>query len=284
MASGIGGAPELTVGRHDSGDDEAGHVSLPDGRRIAYRRRAAGQLTQGCKGIMFLSGFRSDMTGTKASFLDSHCAARGLGFLRFDYSGHGKSSGDFTDGTIGRWTEEALAVMEGAGDDPLVLVGSSMGGWIMLLAALARPERVAGLIGVAPAPDFTERLVWNGLSAAERDAMMTRGRLEQPSQYADTPSVLTRALVEEGRRHLLLGAPIGLRCPVRLLHGMADPDVPHGLSLELAGRLAGDDVRVTLIKDGDHRLSRPQDLALLAQAVDELVQPPAAKIAGNPSR
>lgn len=233
---------------------------------------------------MFLCGFRSDMTGAKASFLDSHCAARGLGFLRFDYSGHGQSSGDFTHGTIGRWAEEATEVIDRAGDGPLVLVGSSMGGWIMLLAALARPARIAGLIGIAPAPDFTERLIWNALPDADRSAMTTRGRLEVPSQYADTPTILTRDLIEEGRRHLLLSAPIGLRCPVRLLHGMADPDVPHGLSLELADRLASDDVRVTLIKDGDHRLSRPQDLALLEQAVDELAQLPAARIAGNPSR
>lgn len=219
---------------------------------------------------MFLCGFRSDMGGTKAEFLDSHCAARGLGFLRFDYSGHGRSSGDFTDGTIGRWAEEAVAVMDKAGDGPLVLVGSSMGGWIMLLAALARPRRVAGLIGIAPAPDFTERLIWDTLPEAERATMMTRGRIEVPSQYADTPTILTRRLIEEGRHHLLLTAPVGLRCPVRLLHGMADPDVPHGLSLELADRLVSDDVRVTLIKDGDHRLSRPEDLALLAQAVDEV--------------
>jgi pimeloyl-ACP methyl ester carboxylesterase len=233
---------------------------------------------------MFLCGFRSDMTGAKASLLDSHCAARGLEFLRFDYSGHGRSSGDFTDGTIGRWAEEAVAVMDHAGAGPLILVGSSMGGWIMLLAALARPRRVAGLIGIAPAPDFTERLIWDALPEAERAKMMTRGQLEVPSQYADTPTILMRNLIEEGRRHLLLSAPIGLRCPVRLLHGMADPDVPHELSLELAGRLVSDDVRVTLIKDGDHRLSRPQDLALLTQAVDELAQPPAARIAGNPTR
>jgi pimeloyl-ACP methyl ester carboxylesterase len=219
---------------------------------------------------MFLCGFRSDMTGAKASFLDSHCAARGLGFLRFDYSGHGQSSGDFAQGTIGRWTEEAVAVIDRAADGPLVLVGSSMGGWIMLLAALARPARVAGLIGIAPAPDFTERLIWDPLPAAQREEVMTRGRLETPSRYADTPTILTRDLIEEGRRHLLLSGPIGPRRPVRLLHGMADPDVPHALSLELADRLVSEDVRVTLIKDGDHRLSRPQDLALLAQAVDEL--------------
>lgn len=272
------------AGNSESERDALRQLSLPDGRQIAYRRRAATQLTRGCAGIMFLCGFRSDMTGTKASVLDSHCAARGLGFLRFDYSGHGRSSGEFTDGTIGRWTEEAVAVIDHAGDGPLILVGSSMGGWIMLLAALARPARVAGLIGIASAPDFTERLIWKASPEAARAEMMTRGRREVPSQYADTPTILTRDLIEEGRRHLLLSGPIGLRCPVRLLHGMADPDVPHGLSLELADRLVSDDVRVTLIKDGDHRLSRPEDLALLVQAVDELTQPPAARIAGNPSR
>lgn len=233
---------------------------------------------------MFLCGFRSDMTGTKAEFLDSHCAARGLDFRRFDYSGHGRSSGDFTDGTIGRWAEEAVAVIDQAGDGPLVLVGSSMGGWIMLVAALARPQRVAGLIGIAPAPDFTERLIWDAMPEAERATMTARGRIEVPSQYADTPTVLTHRLIEEGRNHLLLAAPIGLRCPVRLLHGMADPDVPHRLSLDLAERLVSNDVRVTLIKDGDHRLSRPQDLALLSHAVDELCQPRVARIAGSPSR
>lgn len=274
------------MAQRDKGESDskaAAWLALPDGRRIAYRRRDATQLTRGCAGIMFLCGFRSDMTGTKASFLESHCAARGLGFLRFDYSGHGQSGGDFTDGTIGRWAEEAAAVLDRS-DGPMILVGSSMGGWIMLLAALARPRRVAGLIGIAPAPDFTERLLWDALSEAQRAELAARGRLEMPSQYAETPTIVTRNLIEEGRRHLLLAAPIGIHCPVRLLHGMADPDVPHALSLELADRLAGDDVRVTLIKDGDHRLSRPQDLALLAQLVDELAQPPAARIAGKPSR
>lgn len=247
----------------------ATQLALPDGRRIAYRQRKPTELTRGCAGIMFLCGFRSDMTGTKAEFLDAHCAARGLGFLRFDYSGHGRSSGAFEDGTIGRWAEEAVAVLDRS-DGPMLLVGSSMGGWIMLLAALARPRRIAGLIGIAPAPDFTERLIWDALTEADQEMLLTRGRLEAPSQYADTPSILTRNLIEEGRRHLLLTAPIGVHGPVRLLHGMADPDVPHALSLELAEKLVSDDVRVTLIKDGDHRLSRPQDLALLAATIDEL--------------
>lgn len=244
---------------------------MADGRRIAYARRRPAELTRDGKGVVFLSGFRSDMTGSKATFLDAHCAARGRACLRLDYSGHGQSSGAFADGTIGRWAEEAIAVIDAQSEGPQILVGSSMGGWIMLLAALARPQRVAGLIGIAPAPDFTETLIWNQLSDSQRDRLLDEGRLEEPSQYSDEPTTITRNLIEEGRRHLLLSAPIGIHCPARLLHGMADPDVPYQVSLDLAQRLAGDDVRVTLIKDGDHRLSREQDLALLAQAVDELV-------------
>ena len=174
------------------------------------------------------------MTGTKATFLDEFCAARGLGYTRFDYSGHGASSGRFEDGTIGRWAEDAIAIIDRATEGPLILVGSSMGGWIMLLAALARPDRIAGLVGLAPAPDFTEALIWNRLADEERDRLIQAGRLEMPSEYSEEPTILTRALIEEGRRHLLLSAPIGIRCPVRLLHGMADPDVPYRLSLELA--------------------------------------------------
>ena len=211
------------------------------------------------------------MTGIKATFLDEFCAARGLGLLRFDYSGHGASSGRFEDGTIGRWLEDAIAIIDRASEGPLILVGSSMGGWIMLLAALARPGRVAGLIGLAPAPDFTEALIWDGLTDDERDRLSRTGRLEIPSDYSEEPTIFTRALIEEGRRHLLLSAPIGIRCPVRLLHGMADPDVPYRMSLELAQRIAGEDVRVTLIKNGDHRLSRADDLALLGATIEELV-------------
>ena len=211
------------------------------------------------------------MAGTKATFLDGFCAARGLGYVRFDYSGHGASSGRFEDGTIGAWAQDASAIIDHVADGPLVLVGSSMGGWIMLLAALARPDRIAGLVGLAPAPDFTEALIWNRLSDGDRDRLLRAGRLERPSAYADEPTVITRALIEEGRRHLLLSAPVGIRCPVRLLHGMVDPDVPHRLSLDLAERLVSNDVRVTLIKDGDHRLSRAEDLVLLGTMIEELL-------------
>jgi pimeloyl-ACP methyl ester carboxylesterase len=246
-------------------------LELPDGRRLAHRRRLVTDRTRDCTGILFLPGFRSDMSGTKATFLDDFCAARGLPYVRFDYSGHGESSGRFEDGTVGRWTDDAIAIIDRVTEGPVILVGSSMGGWIMLLAALARPHRVAGLIGIAPAPDFTEALIWNGLADDERDRLMRTGRLETPSDYAEEPTIITRALIEEGRRHLLLSAPIGIRCPVRLLHGMEDPDVPYRMSLELAERIMGRDVRVTLIKNGDHRLSRADDLALLGRTIEELV-------------
>ena len=224
------------------------------------------------------------MAGTKATFLDDVCAARGLAYVRFDYSGHGASSGRFEDGTIGAWVEDAIAVIDRVVDGSLVLVGSSMGGWIMLLAALARPDRIAALVGLAPAPDFTEALIWNRLSDEERERLLSAGRLETPSAYSEEPTIIARALIEEGRRHLLLSAAIDIRCPVRLLHGMADPDVPYQLSLELAERLVSNDVCVTLIKDGDHRLSRAEDLALLGDTLDDLIWPPAATIAGRPTR
>jgi pimeloyl-ACP methyl ester carboxylesterase len=263
-------ATELAAENSDRRPGAPQFLDLP-GRRLAYRKRLSTDRTRDCAGILFLPGFRSDMTGTKATFLDDFCATRGLGYVRFDYSGHGASGGRFEDGTIGAWAEDAIAIIDRAADEPLVLVGSSMGGWIMLLAALARPERIAGLIGLAPAPDFTEALIWSRLSDEDRDRLMRDGRLVTPSQYSEEPTIITRALIEEGRRHLLLSAPIGIRCPVRLLHGMADPDVPHRLSLDLAERLVSNDVRVTLIKDGDHRLSRADDLALLGRTIEELL-------------
>jgi pimeloyl-ACP methyl ester carboxylesterase len=263
-------ATELAAENSDRGPGAPQFLDLP-GRRLGYRKRLSTDRTRDCTGILFLPGFRSDMTGTKASFLDDFCAARGLGYVRFDYSGHGASSGRLEDGTIGAWAQDAIAIIDHLADGPLVLVGSSMGGWIMLLAALARPDRIAGLVGLAPAPDFTEALIWNRLSDEDRDLLLRVGRLERPSAYSEEPTIITRALIEEGRPHLLLSAPVGIRCPVRLLHGMADPDVPHRLSLDLAERLVSNDVRVTLIKDGDHRLSRREDLALLGRTVDELV-------------
>jgi pimeloyl-ACP methyl ester carboxylesterase len=241
-------------------------LARPDGATIAYHR-----LPGGPPGIVFLGGFRSDMTGTKALFLEDYCRRRGQAFVRFDYFGHGASTGEFALGTIGRWKEDAIAVIDSLTRGPQILIGSSMGGYIMLLAALARPGRVAALVGVAPAPDFTEELLWPRLSPAQREAIMAEGTLVLPSDFDPAGYLYTRALIEDGSRHLLLQAPIALEMPVRLLHGLADQSVPWRLSLSLAERLASRDVAVTLIKDGDHRLSSEADLARLAQTLDALI-------------
>jgi pimeloyl-ACP methyl ester carboxylesterase len=182
--------------------------------------------------------------------------------LRFDYSGHGGGGGRFEDGTIGIWSTDAPSAIDRLTEGPLVLVGSSMGGWIALLAALARRERVVGLIGIAAAPDFTETLMWARLSVEQRAALMEHGIIHRPSRYGD-PTPITRALIEDGRNHLVLRGSVPLDCPVRLLHGQADPDVPWEMALRIADELTSGDVQVILVKHGDHRLSRPQDLALL---------------------
>jgi len=267
-----------------TGESDVAQLQIDHGAFLAYRRRFASRDGAKAPGIVFLGGFKSDMTGAKASTLGEFCHARGLGFLRFDYSGHGASSGNFLDGTISRWFADALAAIDRLTEGPLILVGSSMGGWIMLLVALARPERVRGLIGLAPAPDFTEALIWNALSESERARLIKDGKLEQLSDYSEDPYVITRALIEDGRKHLLLGGRIAIDVPVRLLHGLADPDVPHEISLRLQEKLAAQDVVVKLIKDGDHRLSRPQDLSRLCATVEELVQLSAASRASSPTR
>lgn len=246
--------------------EETGRLPRAGGVSIAYRRRPGKGPT-----IVFLGGFRSDMTGTKAAALDAHCAARGLAFLRFDYQGHGRSDGAFEDGTIGIWAADAVAAIDALTTGALVLVGSSMGGWIMLEAALARPDRVRALVGIAAAPDFTEDLIWGRLDASARRALDTDGRILETSAYDGARFAITRALIEDGRRRLRLRAPIAFRGPVRLLHGQRDPDVPWERSLQLAERLESEDVRCVLVKDGDHRLSRPADLDLLARCVDAVV-------------
>ncbi|NNG03668.1 MAG: alpha/beta hydrolase [Inquilinus sp.] len=241
------------------------------GASIAFSRsRPATGQPAALPGVVFCGGFRSDMSGTKASFLDDVCRRRSQPYLRFDYSGHGRSDGRFEDGTIGGWLADTLAVLDGATDGPQILVGSSMGGWIATLAALARPERVAGLVCVAAAPDFTEELIWDRLDETARARLRADGVIHRPSDYADAPDPIALALIEEGRRHLILGGPVDLAIPVRLIHGMADADVPWRQSLRFAERIAGPDVRLTLVKDGDHRLSRDADLALLAAAVAEV--------------
>lgn len=221
--------------------------------------------------VLFLGGFASDMTGTKALRLEAHCRARNQAFTRFDYRGHGASSGRFADGTIGGWTEDAIAVVDHVVEGPVVLVGSSMGGWIMLLVAMARPERIKGLIGIAAAPDFTERLISKALTPAEALTIERDGVFYRPSAYGD-PLPITRQLIDEGRDHLVLAEPLPIGCPVHLLHGQADPDVPYALSLELAQALQSRSVTVELIKDGDHRLSREVDLRRLTAALDRMLE------------
>jgi pimeloyl-ACP methyl ester carboxylesterase len=248
----------------------AARLDRADGGYLAYHR-----IEGRSPGVVFLGGFMSDMTGTKALALETHCRAIGRAYVRFDYRGHGGSSGRFEDGTIGAWTDDALAVLDGLTTGPQVLVGSSMGGWIMLLVALARPERVAGLVGVAAAPDFTEDLMWAAYDEPTRRRLMAEGSIAEPSAYAEAPYRITHALIEDGRHHVLLRGAISLRCRVRLVHGMADPDVPWRTALRLTERLQSPDVVMTLVKDGDHRLSREEDLARLGAIVDELcLMPP----------
>ncbi len=240
-----------------------------DSRRIAYRARPGARRP----GVIWLGGFKSDMESTKALALDAYCAERDRPCLRLDYSGHGISGGDFEAGTIGRWLEESLAVIRAASAGPQVLVGSSMGGWIALLvarelAALGELDRLAGMALIAPAVDFTEALLWPRLPEEARMAIMRDGRYERPSAYSPQPYVYTRALIEDGRKHLLLGGNVRSYAPVRILQGMEDPDVPYQHALTLVEHLAMDPVTLTLIRDGDHRLSRAEDVALLIEAVE----------------
>ncbi|HEX4738121.1 MAG TPA: alpha/beta hydrolase [Allosphingosinicella sp.] len=228
------------------------------GRRLAIRRRAGRGPT-----LVFLPGYASDMEGGKATALDAWAEAQGRAMLRFDYAGCGASPGAFEEQTLEGWRDDALAAIDSV-EGPVLLVGSSMGGWIMLLAALARPEKVAALVGIAAAPDFTD---W-GFTDAQKRTIREEGRIEEHSPFSDQPTVTTRAFWESGEDLKLLGGPIPIGCPVRLLHGTADADVPWRISLQLMERLDAPDAQVTLVKGGDHRLSRPQDIALLLRVVE----------------
>ncbi|MCH8181838.1 MAG: alpha/beta hydrolase [Proteobacteria bacterium] len=265
----------MTVVRETPGQPPERPPDQPPGQPKILNRTGGATIafhtTQGrSPGVVFLGGFRSDMTGTKAMALEAACKDAGRAFTRFDYFGHGASSGDFTDGTIGRWREDAIAVLDELTEGPQVLVGSSMGGWIMLLAALARPGRVHALVGIAAAPDFTEDLMWDGLDERMKAALQEDGIYHVPSEYGEEAYPITWRLIEEGRDHLLLRAPIALRCPVRLIHGLEDPDVPWDQSLRLARALEGPDVTVTLVKDAVHRLAEPRDIARLIATVEEV--------------
>jgi pimeloyl-ACP methyl ester carboxylesterase len=242
---------------------EIARLEIGENFRLAYRQRIGLGPT-----IVFLPGYMSDMEGGKASALDAWAQAEGRPMLRFDYAGCGASDGDFLDQSLESWRNDVLAVVDELVEGPVVLVGSSMGGWLMLLAALARPQRVAGLVGIAAAPDFTS---W-GFSQAQKMTILQEGKLEEPSAYSDTPYVTTRSFWQSGESLRLLHAPIAIECPVRLLHGQADADVPWTYSLELMKQLRSADVQAHFVKDGDHRLSRAQDIALLIATVRTLLE------------
>lgn len=232
---------------------------------IAYRRTPGKS-----PGVVFLTGYKSDMTGQKAVRLEEFCRGRGNAFVRFDYYGHGESSGAFTDGTIGGWTEDAICVLDLLTEGPQVLVGSSLGGWIMILVALRRRDRIAGLIGTAAAPDFTEDIPAM-LSDDQKAALERDGVVPVYSPYDPEPTPVTRRIIEEGRQHLVMREEIPLDCPVRLIHGMEDPDVPWQTSWQLASNFRSRDVEISLVKAGDHRLSEPHDLDRLCRTLEILL-------------
>lgn len=243
--------------------------------RIAVRRQA-GSGPGSAPSVVWLGGYRSDMLGTKAEALSDWAATTGHAFLRHDYSGHGESGGAFADGTISRWLAESLAVLRHFSEGPQILVGSSMGAWIALRMAQelrkTGERRVAGLVLLAPAPDFTSELVEPALSEPQKRELAEKGYFEEPSEYSDEPYIYTRALIEDGRANRVMTGPIDTHCPVHVLQGLADPDVPPAHALKLVGLLPSDDVTLSLIPDGDHRLSRPQDLDMLLRAVEAIME------------
>ncbi|MBP7705212.1 MAG: alpha/beta hydrolase [Caulobacter sp.] len=245
--------------------ETSGFLEREGGERLAWRKVDGAGPT-----VVWLGGFMSDMAGTKAQALADWALANGRGFLRFDYLGHGESSGAFRDGTISRWREDSLAAIAELTDGPLVLVGSSMGGWISCLVAAVIPERLHALVLIAPAADFTEKLMKPGFPPEAFEAIKKNGEWIRPSLYDDGGYPITAALLEDGARWSILGEPVPVDVPVRVLQGREDPDVPWLHALELANTIRSEDVVFTLIKDGDHRLSRPQDIARLLSAVEEV--------------
>ena len=239
------------------------HLTTDQGRKLAYRQ------TKGTgPGVVFLGGFKSDMEGSKAAYLHDWAAAQGRGFLRFDYSGHGASSGRFEDGCIGDWLADATAMIAQRTVGPQILVGSSMGGWIATLIARANPGQVAGLVGIAAVPDFTED-IWHDLSPAQRVSLASNGQVALPSEYGE-PYVITQRLIDDGRTHLVLRSPLNLPFPVRLLQGTADADVPVSVALRLFEHAASPDSRLVLVKGADHRFSTPDCLAMIAETIGQI--------------
>lgn len=241
------------------------YLDTPQGRRIAWHRFSGRE-----PGVVFLGGLRSDMTGTKAVHIEDWARRSGRAFLRFDYSGHGQSGGDFTDGCIGDWAEDAQAAIEALTQGPQVLVGSSMGGWISLLLAKRMAGRIAGLVTIAAAPDFTEDGMWAEWTEDQRTACMEEGQVALPSEYGED-MIITRRMIEDGRKHLVLRSPLALDVSVRMLQGTADADVPMSVALRMLDHIDGDDVRLELVKGADHRFSDPGCLGAITRSVEEVL-------------
>ncbi len=243
-------------------------VDFSSGKRLAYH------LSEGKNpGIVFLGGFNSDMNGGKAIAMEARCKEEGRRFLRFNYSGHGSSSSHFEDGTIGQWKQDAIDMIDRLAPGPNILIGSSMGGWIMLLVALARPDTITGLVGIASAPDFTEELLWDTATPDQKKQLAETGRVEiAPCMPDQSPYPITMKLIEEGRNHLLLRNPIPLSMPMRLLHGIRDEDVPYSVSQRLLDTVTSTDARLTLVKNASHRFSEPEQIELIWQQVKSLTK------------
>ena len=240
-------------------------LEMPNGRRIAYRQTAGMGPT-----LVFLGGLMSDMEGTKALHLEAWCESQGRGFLRFDYSGHGQSSGAFTDFSIGDWAEDAEAILAAKTEGPLLLIGSSMGGWVSLLMTKRIPNRIAGLVTIAAAPDFTEDSMWDGFSDAQKSELEDKGVVNLPSDYGE-PYPISKHLIGDSRNHLVLRDPLDLPCPTRFLQGTADRDVEMSVALRLLEHATGPDMRLVLLKDADHRFSDEAGLKLLVDAVNNVL-------------
>ena len=243
-------------------------ITREEGEIIAYHSTPGKS-----PGVVFLTGFLSDMNGDKALYLEKFCQNKGQAFLRFDYTGHGESSGDFLDGCISDWAGDATFALDQLTKGPQILIGSSMGGWIILLMALARPDRVAGLIGLAAAPDFTEDLIWESFTEEQRNALENEARVVIGNNYDDGQDyIITQKLIEDGRKQLLLRNKIALNCPVRLIHGLQDRDVPWITSQKISECIQSQDVETIFIKNGNHRLSSAPALDRLRQTLDALIQ------------
>jgi len=245
---------------------EPNYIIGEKGRKIAYHYSEAKGPT-----VVFCGGYMSDMEGTKAIFLENSCKELGISYLMFDYSGHGKSSEEFVDGTIGIWTQDALSVIDEVTKGELIIVGSSMGGWIGLLVSLARKDRLKAFIGIAAAPDFTRELMWDNYSPAIKETLKRDGIYLEPSDYSDEPYKVSYKLIQDGENHILLNEPIDLNCPIRLFHGLFDEDVPYSYSSRIAEKVISNDVIISFNKSGDHRLSSEADLNRLKQAICEFI-------------